>query len=77
MRCFIYWRYFAYAAGAATNNDSYFIENQELQLSSDSKVGSKISKFIMEPFERVLRFIFLRKKVRKPFLVCRRNHSRR
>ena len=63
MRCFIYWRYFAYAAGVATNNDSYFIENQELQLSSDSKVGSKISKFIMKLFERVLRFIFLRKKI--------------
>ena len=66
MRCFIYWRYFAYAAGAATNNDSYFIENQELQLSSDSKVGSKIQKSIMEPFERVLRFIFCKKKSENP-----------
>ena len=47
MRCFIYWRYFSYAAAtAAANNDSYFIDNQELQLNSDSKVGSN-SRFII------------------------------
>ena len=46
MRCFIYWRYFAYAAAA--NNDTYFIENQELQLSSDSKVGFEVLEILLQ-----------------------------
>ena len=49
MRCFIYWRYFSYAAAtAAASNDSYFIDNQELQLNSDSKVGSNSGFIIYE-----------------------------
>ena len=64
MRCFIYWRYLVYAAGATSNNDSYFIENQELQLSSDSKVGSKFSKVTL--WKGFAIYFFLRKKSVNP-----------